>query len=95
MCREFTIKKVRGTRKEASLSKIRIQSRYITIQELAEKKNFSIVLLCEIADVSHASYYKWLKRQPGAREVENQQLTVSIQHLYTQVGGIYGYRHDD
>jgi putative transposase len=50
------------------------------------------VLLCEIADVSRAAYYKWVKRQPGAREVENQQLVASIQHLYTQVDGIYGYR---
>lgn len=50
------------------------------------------MLLCEIADVSHAAYYKWVKRQLGAREIENQQLTASIQHLYTQVDGIYGYR---
>lgn len=50
------------------------------------------MLLCEIADVSRAAYYKWLNRQPTAREMENQQLVDSIQHLYTQVDGIYGYR---
>lgn len=50
------------------------------------------MLLCEIAEVSRSAYYKWTKRQPGAREVENQQLAVSIQQLYTQVDGIYGYR---
>ena len=65
-----------------SLSRIRIQSRYIAIQELAEKQHFSIVLLCELADVSRAAYYKWVNRQPGAREVENQQLAASVQHLY-------------
>ena len=50
------------------------------------------MLLCEIANVSRAAYYKWLNRQPTAREVENQQLTDSIQHLYSQVDDIYGYR---
>ncbi|MER2192196.1 MAG: IS3 family transposase [Solibacillus sp.] len=85
-------KKVRGNRKEVSLSKVRIQSRYLAIQELAKHENLSIILLCKIAKVSRAAYYKWLNRQPSARELENQQLIASIQHLYTQIDGIYGYR---
>ncbi|SOB90484.1 transposase InsO family protein [Ureibacillus xyleni] len=48
--------------------------------------------MCQIAKVSRAAYYKWMNRQPAEREVENQQLVASIQHLYTQVDGIYGYR---
>lgn len=59
---------------------------------MAEKENLSIVLLCEIAEVSRAAYYKWINRRPTEREIENQQLIESIQHLYTQVDGIYGYR---
>ncbi|MGN4123480.1 IS3 family transposase [Lysinibacillus sphaericus] len=85
-------KKVRGNRKEASLSKSRIHSRYIAIQELAAKEALPIILLCEIADVTRAAYYKWLNRQSSAREIENEQLLESIQYLYTQVDGIYGYR---
>ena len=50
------------------------------------------MLLCQLAKVSRAAYYKWLKRQPTAQERENEQLMASIQHLYTQVDGIYGYR---
>jgi len=42
--------------------------------------------------VSRAAYYKWLNRQPTALEIENKHLVYSIQHLYTQVDGIYGYR---
>ena len=64
----------------------------MAIQELAKNENLSIVLLCQIAKVSRAAYYKWLNRQPAALELENQQLVESIQHLYTQVDGIYGYR---
>ena len=64
----------------------------MAIQELSKSENLSIVLLCKIAKVSRAAYYKWLNRQPAAQELENQQLVESIQHLYTQVDGIYGYR---
>lgn len=42
--------------------------------------------------MSRAAYYNWLNRQPTAQEKENEQLVESIQHLYTQVDGIYGYR---
>ena len=42
--------------------------------------------------MSRAAYYKWLNRQPTVQERENEQLVESIQHLYTQVDGIYGYR---
>lgn len=64
----------------------------MAIQELAKNENLSIVLLCEIAEISRAAYYKWLNRQPTVRERENEQLIESIQHLYSQVNGIYGYR---
>ncbi|WP_342443303.1 IS3 family transposase [Lysinibacillus sp. FSL K6-0057] len=85
-------KKVRGNRKEATLSKSRIHNRYIVIKELAAKEALPIILLCEIAGVTRAAYYKWLNRHPSAREIENEQLLESIQYLYAQVDGIYGYR---
>ncbi|MCE4043976.1 IS3 family transposase [Lysinibacillus fusiformis] len=77
---------------EIERCRIRIQSRYIAIQELARSKILSIVLLCQIAKVSLATYYKWVNCKPVARELENEQLVESIQHLYRQVDGIYGYR---
>ena len=43
-------------------------------------------------NVSRAAYYKWLNRQPTSHELENKQLIESIEHLYKQVNGIYGYR---
>ncbi len=51
-----------------------------------------IILLCEIAGVSRAAYYKWLNRKPFPQENENEQLLQSIQLLYKQIDGIYGYR---
>lgn len=49
------------------------------------------MLLCQIADVSRAAYYKWLNRQPTVGELENEELVESIHHLHTQLDGIYGY----
>ena len=51
-----------------------------------------MILLCELAKVSRAAYYKWLVRTASAREQENQELLKGIRKLYDQVDGIYGYR---
>lgn len=64
----------------------------MAIKELHAEENLAIILLCEIAGISRATYYKWLNRTPSAREVENNSLWEGIQLLYGQVNGIYGYR---
>jgi putative transposase len=51
-----------------------------------------VQVLCEIAKIPRSSYYKWLKRKPSSRELENQHLTHAMISLYEKVGGIYGYR---
>jgi len=91
-CGKFIVKKIRGNRKEVSLSRVRRQYLYLAIQELAAAEHFSIVLLCELAGVSRSAYYKWLQRQPTVQERENEKLIAFIRHIYTQVNGIYGYR---
>jgi len=69
-----------------------LQQRYVAIQELHQEEKIAIFLLCEIAGVSRAGYYKWLNRTPSCREVENEALLEVINQLYQQVDGIYGYR---
>ncbi len=49
-------------------------------------------LLCEIAGVSRAAYYKWLKRKPSVKELENEAILQEIKAIYTKVEGIFGYR---
>ncbi|WP_339288300.1 IS3 family transposase [Ureibacillus sp. FSL K6-0786] len=75
-----------------SLTQVRLQTRYEAIQELHETEHLSIILLCHIAGVSRAAYYKWLKRTPSAREQLNESLLEGIKTLHEQVNGIYGYR---
>lgn len=48
--------------------------------------------MCQILNISRASYYKWLIRKPSQRELENNALLDQVLALYTKVKGIYGYR---
>ncbi|MCM3778056.1 IS3 family transposase, partial [Fictibacillus phosphorivorans] len=52
----------------------------------------SILLLCEIADLSRAAYYKWLNRTPSTQELQNNEIIKELKALYEKVKGIYGYR---
>ena len=91
-CREFIFKKVRGNRKEEKISQIRFEDKYVAIQELYEKEDLAIILLCEIAGISRAAYYKWLNRTPSARELQNEEIIKEMKALHEEVDGIYGYR---
>ncbi|WP_231883406.1 MULTISPECIES: IS3 family transposase [unclassified Anoxybacillus] len=85
-------KKVRGNRKEAKISQIRYEDMYTAIQELHEKEEVEVILLCEIAGISRAAYYKWLNRTPSARELQNEEIIKEMKALHEEVDGIYGYR---
>ena len=57
-----------------------------------QEHQFSIILLCQIAQISRSGYYKWLTRQISPREQKNEQLVKMMIVLYEKVEGIYGYR---
>jgi transposase InsO family protein len=57
-----------------------------------QEEQLSIVLLCEVAEIRRAAFYKWRKHQPSQRQLENEGLVESIRFLHSQVNGIYGYR---
>ncbi|WP_411431684.1 IS3 family transposase [Paenibacillus durus] len=85
-------KKVRGTRKEGTLSSVRQENLYLAIQAVQQEESCSIRLLCAIAGIARSSYYKWLNRKPSGREAENEKLTQSMLHLYEKVERTFGYR---
>jgi transposase-like protein len=91
-CRKFILKKVRGDRKEEKVSPIRFEDKYMAIQELHEKEDLNILLLCDIAGISRAAYYKWLKRTPSEQELQNEEIIKEMKILHEKVDGIYGYR---
>lgn len=65
---------------------------YLAIQELHKNENLSILLLCEIAKICRAAYYKWLNRNETIIEKENKKIVTAILNLYSKVNGIHGYR---
>ncbi|KAB2336749.1 IS3 family transposase [Cytobacillus depressus] len=85
-------KKVRGNRKEAKVSQIRFEDKYIAIQELHKGENLSIILLCEIAGISRAAYYKWLNRAPSTKELQNEEIIKEMKALHEKVDSSFGYR---
>lgn len=48
--------------------------------------------MCKCAEISRASYYKWLNRLDTKRDKENKVILDEIIKLYSEVKGIYGYR---
>ncbi|WKB76592.1 MULTISPECIES: IS3 family transposase [Bacillus] len=86
------LKKLEGDQKEAVLSQVRYEDRYLAILELNRKEGFSVQMLCEIAEVSRQGYYKWRSRVPSAREKQNEKIIAEMTLLHEQIGGIYGYR---
>lgn len=73
------------------LSQIRNLHRYQAIKEEHEEKHYSIAALCEIAHVSRAGFYKWLKRTPSKNEIKNNELTTKIRDIYEKDSS-KGYR---
>ena len=63
---------------------------YLTIDEM--KDRYPITSLCQILEISRASYYKWKNREIPQEELRNRQLMEIIQEVYDQHKGIYGYR---
>lgn len=74
------------------LSQCRFEDKYIAIQELHEEENLAISLLCKVAGIARASYYKWLNRVPSERELQNEEIIKEMRTLHKKINGIYGYR---
>lgn len=74
------------------LSRIHHEKIYLAIQAVQHEKSFDVSLLCQIAEISRSSYYKWLNRKTSFHEQENKQLIKDMILLYEKVDGIYGYR---
>ncbi|ELH1900475.1 TPA: transposase [Staphylococcus pseudintermedius] len=52
----------------------------------------TIQLLCRFLGISRSNYYKWLQRDSGALEQENEQIKRDIITIYDKYKGIYSYR---
>ena len=46
--------------------------------------------MCRVLEVSRSGYYRWLKRKPSQRQINNQRLDSQIREIYDQSKGRYG-----
>jgi transposase InsO family protein len=51
---------------------------------------FSVLEMCRVLEVSRSGYYRWLKRKPSQREIDNKRLDAEIREIYDGSKGRYG-----
>jgi len=75
------------------MEEVPTHKKYGVVKEMSEG-NYSIQLLCKIAQVSKSGYYKWLKRQesPTKKQLEDEEIKKKIMECHKKLKGIYGYR---
>ena len=74
------------------VSGVRQEEAYIAIRYLHETECYAIRKLCGALHLNRSSYYKWKRREPSRRQLENEQLILWIRELYEAQNGILGYR---
>lgn len=87
---KFIVKKVGGTGKEGKIAEYSTVQRDEAIEAVHKEKRLPIILLCKIAFVNRAAFYKWRNRKLSAREELNKELITSIRLINNQMNGIYG-----
>jgi len=46
--------------------------------------------MCRVFEVARSGYYRWLKRKPSKRQLDNQRLDAQIREIYDRSKGRYG-----
>ena len=65
---------------------------YLAIQIFVNQKHYPVTILCEIAGISRAAYYKWLHKDKSKNELQNEKISEFICEAYAEKDGILGYR---
>ena len=74
------------------VSGVRQEDEYKAIQYLNKTEQYPIEKLCAKLHINRSSYYKWLRREPSSKQLENEQIIEWIKELYEEQNGILGYR---
>lgn len=74
------------------ISGVRQEDYYKAIQYIHISEGYPIEKLCRKLNVNRSAYYKWRKRTPSGRQIENEQIVEWIKTLYEEQDGILGYR---
>lgn len=74
------------------VSGVRQEDSYIAIRYLHETEKYPVKKLCAALGINRSSYYKWVKREPRKKQLENETIITWIKELYEEQNGILGYR---
>ena len=74
------------------MSRVRQEREYLAIHMLHHEKKYPISELCRILKLNRSSYYKWLHRDVSKQERSDRTLINSLQMLYQESRGTFGYR---
>ena len=74
------------------LGRQRYESKYLAVKYFYEERQWSINWMCRQLNISHAAYYKWLRRPIPEQESENIKLAGLIKEYDEQFSHILGYR---
>ncbi|MBQ7579909.1 MAG: IS3 family transposase, partial [Clostridia bacterium] len=81
-----------GVERRRSISGVRQEDYYKAIQYIHISEKYPIAKLCKFLSINRSAYYKWLKRTPSNRQLENEKIVKWIKELYEEQNGILGYR---
>lgn len=56
----------------------------------AHVHDYPVVAMCRVLEVAQSGYYAWKKRQPSARQQEDERLSGLIQQAFTRGRAVYG-----
>ncbi|HVM00598.1 MAG TPA: IS3 family transposase [Egibacteraceae bacterium] len=56
----------------------------------ANKAAFSVTVMCRVLEVARSGYYAWRRRQPSARQRDDQRLLGLIRRIHADARGCYG-----
>ena len=59
-----------------------ISEKFQAIDAYRQETVLPVKMMCSIMAVSRSGYYKWLKRQPSAREMEDNWLKKLVEKLF-------------
>jgi transposase InsO family protein len=69
-----------------------ISEKFQAIDAYRQETVLPVKMMCSIMAVSRSGYYKWLKRQPSAREMEDNWLKKLVEKLFHEHQDVWGYR---
>lgn len=63
---------------------------YELIKIFHEEENYDIGFMCRELKISRASYYKWSRREPNKRDIENEKLLEIIKNVAASNNSLFG-----